>query len=102
MRDAIVVDNSDFAAKLMQRGMEMVDSFFRAGVEAHAKRCLTLFLEAGYDLNKPESAAKPPVWTNSAVDREMTVWLVDRGADLNAHAVLLYDPPCPLPLSMPR
>ncbi|KIH86535.1 hypothetical protein SPBR_08614 [Sporothrix brasiliensis 5110] len=85
VHDAIHVDNSAFIAKLMQRGFE-VKHFFREAVEKHALRCLTLFLETGYDINQPECDMKPPVWTRTTVDSPITFWLIARGANLNAHA----------------
>lgn len=88
MHDAVEMDNVEFTQGLLERGMVLRDTYVQRALEVHAMGCLTLFLQRGYDLNKPEAATRPPVWAHHVTDWVLLQWLLDHGADLNAC------PPC--------
>jgi hypothetical protein len=84
MQDAVAVDNSAFAEKLLRRGLVLHDSYVRTALGPCAMRCLALFLQRGLGLNKPESESRLPVWGSSmaTANRDIVYWLLDHGADL--------------------
>ncbi|CAK7232686.1 hypothetical protein SCUCBS95973_009186 [Sporothrix curviconia] len=89
MTEAVVADNAPFAEKLLDRGILFGDSYVRVVLDAHSMRCMTLFLDRGFDLNKPDGVSCMPVWgTSRAVttDRGLLYWLLERGANLNVDA----------------
>ncbi|KAJ5374658.1 hypothetical protein N7517_006664 [Penicillium concentricum] len=52
-------------------------------VKVKAKDILIAFFDNGWDINTPMSGIDPPILTNALEDLEMTIWLLDRGADPN-------------------
>lgn len=89
MKDAVIADNAPFAKKLLERGICFPDTYIYTALEAHALRCMTLFLDRGFDLNKPQSVSAMPVWGTSeaaTTDRTLLYWLLERGANLNIDA----------------
>ncbi|KAL1900612.1 hypothetical protein Sste5346_002335 [Sporothrix stenoceras] len=86
MHDAIEIDNAEFTKGLLERGMLLHGSYVKNAIEVHAMRCLTLFLQRGHDLNKPQGKTRPPVWAYCVTDWFMLQWLLDHGADLNTCA----------------
>ncbi|KAJ5372909.1 hypothetical protein N7517_004915 [Penicillium concentricum] len=86
MIDAIRQDDTLFTTELLFHGLRLSPNYAMEAAKAKAKNVLETFFEKGWDSNNPISRAQPPVlWVSSFVaqDQDMTIWLLDRGANPN-------------------
>ncbi|KAF1948315.1 ankyrin [Byssothecium circinans] len=67
---------------------------FEDAVRCGAFEVLELFLQRGWDINKPLHRNEPPVLSIPLCtgDKEMVIWLLDHGADPNARCAWDYTP----------
>lgn len=61
MKEALARDHAGAASELIRHGRDVSRFDAQAAIAAHAKNCLTVFLDSGWDLNKPLSHATPSV-----------------------------------------
>lgn len=101
MMEAIKYDRVGFVSKLLSHGFPIQPCYTLEATVRKAKSVLGCFIEAGWDINEPVGDVKPPVlgyvakatwkeisitkdrYSYAVVDKEMTVWLLDRGANPN-------------------
>ncbi|KAL2275471.1 hypothetical protein FJTKL_02041 [Diaporthe vaccinii] len=76
---------------LLSRGMTMRHSFALKAISAKAKQCLDVIVKR-WDVNTPISETEPTVLAHAVQDEEMTLWLVDHGADLNKQTYIDLTP----------
>ncbi|RHZ63973.1 putative thiamine biosynthesis protein (Thi-4) [Aspergillus thermomutatus] len=83
--------------KIFIRATELEISFWDMGLGDHSrahmtslkaikhksKNTLNIFLQNKWDINEPTSELKPPALGYAIEDEEMTIWLLDHGADPN-------------------
>ncbi|CAG8933220.1 unnamed protein product [Penicillium salamii] len=84
MLDAIKSNKVYLVKELLRCKMPVSPIYVLEAVKAKAKDILTAFFENGWDINTPMSGMDPPILANALEDLEMTTWLLDRGADVNA------------------
>ncbi|OIW30516.1 putative hspc200 [Coniochaeta ligniaria NRRL 30616] len=83
MSEALKRDHAAAVAKLLSYGVNMHYSSVLEAVGFKAKASLEVFLQKGFDINKPLSETQPTVFAYAIKDTEMTLWLLEHGADLN-------------------
>ncbi|RAK97424.1 ankyrin repeat domain-containing protein [Aspergillus ibericus CBS 121593] len=74
MIQAVRQDQKDVVAELLQQGLS---------IRHRSKEFLNILLQHGWDVNQPTSELKPPALGYAMDDYEMTLWLLDHGADPN-------------------
>ncbi|CEJ60620.1 hypothetical protein PMG11_09189 [Penicillium brasilianum] len=83
MMEAIKLDNARFVSKLLFYGFPIQPCYALEATLRKAKGALTCYIEAGWDINEPVGEIKPPVLGYAVDDEEMTMWLLDHGANPN-------------------
>ncbi|KAJ5952407.1 uncharacterized protein N7479_010820 [Penicillium vulpinum] len=83
MIDAIRSHKAYLVKELLQYGTPVSPIYVREAVKAKAKDILISFFDHGWDINTPMSGMDPPILANGLEDLEMTIWLLDHGADPN-------------------
>ncbi|KAJ5946134.1 hypothetical protein N7454_002973 [Penicillium verhagenii] len=83
MIEAIKQDNAQFIKELLQRGFPIRPLYGLKALEAKSKSALELFIQYGWDINQSMSELSPSILGNAVDDEEMTIWLLDHGADPN-------------------
>ncbi|KAH7395386.1 ankyrin repeat-containing domain protein [Phaeosphaeria sp. MPI-PUGE-AT-0046c] len=83
--EAIRQDHVDMVRYLLDEGVSEDELPGDVAVRAEALKVLELFLERGWDINRPLGHNSPPVLgiPLSTNNEKMTVWLLDHGADPN-------------------
>ncbi|KAJ5259939.1 hypothetical protein N7497_011246 [Penicillium chrysogenum] len=84
MIEAIQRDRVALVSILLFYGLTITPSYTQMATAYKAKGVLECFLEAGWDINEPVDALKPPVLSYAVTDIEMTSWLLEHGANPNA------------------
>ncbi|KAJ5345057.1 hypothetical protein N7452_003061 [Penicillium brevicompactum] len=92
MQDAIWMHRETLVKELLRCKMPISSTYVQTAAEAKAKNILTIFFDNGWDINTPLDELNPPVLAFALEDREMTEWLLDRGADPNMRYELDYTP----------
>ncbi|KAL3440240.1 putative hspc200 [Aspergillus insuetus] len=95
MRLAIKMDYPEVISTLLAQGLPIhftIGSYAREAVEHRSKETLTAFLRHGWDINQPESELTPPVLAYAVKDEDMTLWLLDHGADPNKQCAIDLTP----------
>ncbi|KAJ6111131.1 hypothetical protein N7486_003366 [Penicillium sp. IBT 16267x] len=83
MMEAIKQDSVGFVLKLLSHGFPIQPCYTLEATLHKAKGVLGSFIEAGWDINEPVGDIKPPVLSYAVMDKEMTTWLLDHGANPN-------------------
>ncbi|KAL3480768.1 putative hspc200 [Aspergillus californicus] len=83
MCEAIANNFVDAASELLRAGLPTDQIYAIDAITHRSTNILTLFLEHGWDINQPTEPLKPPALAYAVKDSEMTLWLLDHGADPN-------------------
>lgn len=106
MYEAVRQDRATVVEELLNHGMRTRYTFALEAIRAKAKNCLGVFLQHGWDINAPISETEPTpfayvfytirlyaaggligpffsLFRFVVADREVALWLLDLGADLN-------------------
>ncbi|KAJ5454906.1 hypothetical protein N7530_012675 [Penicillium desertorum] len=92
MIDAIRSNKIWLVQELLRRNLPMSPIYVLEAVKAKAKDILSTFFAKAWDINKPMGRMDPPLLTNALKDWEMTIWLLDHGADPNVRCDIDYSP----------
>ncbi|KAJ9198850.1 hypothetical protein DTO164E3_4940 [Paecilomyces variotii] len=84
MMDAMDYGYGGIVSELLRRGMKMHFTFALRAISRKSKDILSIFLEHGWNINEPISETEPPILAYAIKDPEMTIWLLDHGADPNS------------------
>ncbi|KAJ5675422.1 hypothetical protein N7462_008319 [Penicillium macrosclerotiorum] len=91
LSDAIEHNKSDFASKLLQYGYPIVGLHAKEAIFYKSKDVLMVYLEAGWDINDPIDEISPlylGATSYAVLDRDLTAWLLDRGANPNQRSTV--------------
>ncbi|KAL2825487.1 putative hspc200 [Aspergillus cavernicola] len=83
MLEAVKQDFPEAVSALLFHGQPMYFSYASEAMRHRATGVLSAFLEAGWDINEPKCPTLPTLLAYSVEDEDMTVWLLNHGADPN-------------------
>ncbi|KAJ0414379.1 ankyrin repeat protein [Aspergillus carlsbadensis] len=83
MFEAVKQDKAEFVSTLLSHGFSTIPCFPLEATLYRAKGALASYIEHGWDINEPLDEIRPPVLSYAVEDEELTLWLLDHGADPN-------------------
>ncbi|PLB54802.1 putative hspc200 [Aspergillus steynii IBT 23096] len=83
MIQAVRQDQKDVVAELLQQGLQVHQDYALQAIRHRSKEVLNTLLQHGWNINNPTSALRPPALGCAVDDEEMTLWLLNHGADPN-------------------
>ncbi|GES59634.1 ankyrin repeat protein [Aspergillus terreus] len=83
MIQAVRRDQTDVVAELLHQGLSISQDYALESIRHRSKGVLNILLQHGWDINQPTSELRPPALGYAVDDEEMTLWLLDHGADPN-------------------
>ncbi|KAL1850487.1 hypothetical protein Daus18300_012901 [Diaporthe australafricana] len=88
---AVIYDSATAIERLLCHGLTMRHNFVLEAIRARAKRSLDVMVKS-WDMNEPISETEPTVLAYAVGDEEMTLYLLDHGADLNKQTYINLTP----------
>ncbi|KND86383.1 putative ankyrin repeat protein [Tolypocladium ophioglossoides CBS 100239] len=92
MYEAVRQDHATVVVELLRHGMGMRYTFALEAILTRAKDSLCVFIQNGWDVSTPISETEPTVFAYAVADREMALWLLSHGADLNKQTYIDLTP----------
>ncbi|RDW70514.1 ankyrin repeat domain-containing protein [Aspergillus mulundensis] len=83
MIQAVRQDQRDVVVELLQHGLPASQDYALEAINHKSKEVLSILLQQGWDINQPTSELRPPALGYAVHDDDMTLWLLDHGADPN-------------------
>ncbi|GIJ99537.1 hypothetical protein Aspvir_001670 [Aspergillus viridinutans] len=83
MIQAVRQDQKDVVAELLQQGLPVSQDYAIEAIRHRSKEVLNILLQHGWNINQPTSELRPSALGYAVDDEEMTLWLLDHGADPN-------------------
>ncbi|KAJ5223645.1 hypothetical protein N7468_008187 [Penicillium chermesinum] len=83
MIQAVRWDRKDVVAEFLQHGLPVSQDYALEAIGHGSKEVLNTLLQRGWDINQPTSELRPPALGYAVDDEDMTLWLLDHGADPN-------------------
>ncbi|KAG2414805.1 hypothetical protein HFD88_005993 [Aspergillus terreus] len=83
MIQAVRRDRTNVVAELLHQELSISQDYALEAIRHRSKGVLNILLQHGWDINQPISELRPPALGYAVDDEEMTLWLLDHGADPN-------------------